>query len=390
MIEFGFNIKKMNKRNTRILLSIIFVVIFLFFLTPKKFLPWFSQKKSPDENLELLKYVAQVIRDYYVEDPSAIKTMKGAFRGLIGPLDPLSSYLDTENANKFKSLPSVKFKEPGIVVFKTFGTYPIIIGIEENSPAEQAGIKIGDTISEMDGQPLLELSMLEANLSLKHTEEKPVNLTLLRPEASEEMSVERRVLNDIPVSLRQQKGFSGILKIRHLYPPSSDSFRENILPLLKSQGQALIIDLRNCHEGELQEALQFANFFLHADPVGYLQDREGNKKNLSCPRIPELPELPLVIWTNSASLGPAEVLAGILQEFRKAKIVGTKTPGLVAKQYFFPLEDGSALILTSEIFYFKGGKEMWQKGITPDIKIEEQNPNSKIYLQNSNIFLPDN
>ncbi len=380
----------MNKRNTRVFLLTLFVIIFLFLLTPEKFLPWFSQKGQTDKNLELLKYVAQLIRDYYVEEPNASITMKGAFRGLIGPLDPLSSYLDSENVNKYRSLPSGELKEPGLVVYKKFGTYPVVIGIVENSPAEKAGIKIGDTISEMNGQPLLELSMMEANLTLKDTEEKSVSLTVLRTEASDEMSIERKSLYHNPVSFSQQKGFSGILKINHLFPPSLISFREKILPHLKSQKETLIIDLRNCHEGELPEALQFANFFMQADEVGYLQDKEGNKKNLSCPRTPELPELPLVIWTNSASLGPAEAMAGILQEFQRAKVVGTKTPGLLAKQDFFPLEDGSALILTSEIFYFPEGKEMWQKGIIPDIKIDEQNLSFENYLQNSIQFLPKN
>jgi carboxyl-terminal processing protease len=204
------------------------------------------------------------------------------------------------------------------------------------------------------------------------------------------MSIERKSLYDSPLSLSQQEGFSGILKIHQLFPPGSNSFREKILPLLESQKETLIIDLRNCYEGELSEALQFANFFLQADEVGYLQDRAGNKKTLSCPQTPDLTELPIVIWTNSATFGPAEALAGILQEFRRAKIVGTKTPGLVAKQVFFPLEDGSALILTSEIFYLLEGKEMWQKGITPDFKIEKQNPNSEDYLQNSTKLLPKN
>ncbi len=378
----------MNKKNTRISLLILFVIIFLFLLTPEKFLPWFSQTSQTDQNLKLLEYVAQLIRDYYVEEPSASKTMQGAFRGLIGPLDPLSSYLEPESVNKYRSLPSAELKEPGLILFKKFGTYPVVIGIVENSPAEEAGIKIGDTISEMDGQPLLELSMMEANLTLKDNEIKPVSLSILGTEASEEMSVERISLEAIPISFSPQKGFGGILKVRHLFPPAFAAFREKILPLLKSQRENLIIDLRNCHEGELSEALLFANFFLHADEVGYLQDKEGNKEILSCPDDAELPELPLVIWTNRATFGPAEALAGILQEFRRAKVVGTNTPGLVAKQDFFPLEDGSALILTSEIFYFPKGKEMWEKGITPDVKVEEQNSSSANYLQESSKLLP--
>lgn len=378
----------MANNNAKIFLLASLIAVLLFFFIPKKFLPSISQKSSADKNLILLKNVADLIRDFYVEEPNALRTMKGAIRGLIGPLDPLSSYLDASTVKKHKNPDLTELKETGIVVYKNFGTYPVVIGVKEGSPAAEAGIKVGDTLSEMDGQPLLELSMQEANLYLKDTDEQPVNIKILRAEDSEEMSLQRKILYNAPFTYKPQKDTSGILKIHSLSPPFNRQFRKNLLPSLRSKKETLIIDLRNCHEGKIDESLMFINLFLQSDKVGYFEDNNREKEYLACPESPELQGLPLILWTNNATIGPAEAVAGVLKDFHKAKIVGLKTPGLFAKQDFFPLEDGSALLLTSKIFYLREGKEMWLKGISPDTEIQEKNPSSDLYLEKTYELLP--
>jgi C-terminal peptidase prc len=375
-------------KNIKILFLTVLIAVLLFFFIPKKFLPGHSQRSSSDKNLMLLKGVAELIKDYYVEEPNALKTMKGAIRGLIGPLDPLSSYLDVPAVKKHQNPGLVKFRETGIVVYKKFGTYPIVIGIKENSPAEEAGINVGDTLSEMDGQPLLELSMLEANLYLKDFEEKPVNLKILRAEDTEKMSIQRKSLFDNLFTYVPQKDTSGILKIHSFHPPFSAQFKEKLLPSLKTKKDPLIIDLRNCHEGEIGESIEFINHFIQSDNVGYFQDKKGEKEYLACPNTPVLERLPLIIWTNNATIGPAEAVTGILMDFQRAKTIGLKTPGLLVKQDFYQLEDGSALLLTSQIFHFRDGKEMWLKGIDPDTEIKEKNPNFNLYLKKTHEILP--
>jgi C-terminal peptidase prc len=324
--------------------------------------------------------VAEYIRTSYVEEPNPSKTMKGAFRGLVGPLDPLSSYLDPPTVEKYLKLRTQTFKETGITVYKKFGTYPIVISVKENSPAEKAGIKPGDHLSELDGQPLLMLSMLETNLYLKDTDENPAKITVLRSKDSEEMSVKRKLLHDSHFVYSQIKKTIGILKIHNFFPPCSKKIRDQWLSRLPSQNEALIVDVRNCSEGEIGEALQFVNIFLQADTVGYFLNKKGVKSTLSCPDEAVLSEMPLIVWTNQATIGPAEAVAGVLKEFKRAHIVGKKTQGLLAKQTFFPLEDGSGLLLTSEIFYLPKGKKVWQKGIEPDTEIQDINPESEIYL----------
>ena len=378
----------MAKKNIKIFLVTLFVGILFFLFIPTKFLPSITQKSSSDKNLILLRGVADLIKDYYVEEPNALKTMKGALRGLIGPLDPLSSYLDSQTVKKHRNPDSLQLKETGIIVYKKFGTYPVVIGIKENSPAAEAGIKVGDTLSEMDGQPLLELSMQEANLYLKHAEEIPVNLKFLQSEDSEEMALQRKILHLGPFSHTPKQNTSGILKIHSFQPPLIRQFREELLPSLKNKKEPLIVDLRNCHEGEIEESLKFINYFLRSDRIGYFLDKNGEKEYLSCPDFPELKELPLILWTNNATIGPAEAVAGVLKDFQRAKIIGLKTPGLLVKQDFFPLEDGSALLLTSQIFYLREGKEMWLKGIAPDNEIEEKNPTSDLYLKKTYEILP--
>lgn len=371
----------MAKKNLKILFLLVSAVMLLFFIVPKNFLPNISQKNPKNKNLYLLQNVAELIRDYYVETPNPTKTMKGAFRGLIGPLDPLSSYLDPQNVNKYKTLGSTTFKEPGIIVLKKFGTYPVVIGIKENSPAEKAGIKVGDALSEMDGQPLLMLSMLETNLYLKDIEERPAKLKVLRKESSEEMSVDRKILQDTLFTYSRLQDTNGILKIHKIYPPCTDDVQRDVIGRLNAQSQPLIIDLRNCHEGEIEEAINFVNLFLRTDKAGYLQDKEGEKEFLSCLKEPEAQDLPIILWTNAATIGSAEIVAGVFKEFQRAQIIGLKTPGLAAKQEFFSLEDGSGLLLTSKIFYLPDGKEVWEKGIEPDEKISEKDQNTDLYLE---------
>jgi carboxyl-terminal processing protease len=230
--------------------------------------------------------------------------------------------------------------------------------------------------------------MREANLYLKDTEEKHVNLKILRAEDSEELAIPRKLLHESPFFLRPQQNTSGILKIHFLHPPFTRQFKEEILPALKNKKDPLIIDLRNCTEGEVEESLKFINFFLQSERVGYFKDKNGEKDYLSCPDSPELKELPLILWTNNATIGPAEAVAGVLKEFQRAKIIGLKSPGLLAKQDFFSLEDGSALLLTSQIFYLPGDKEMWLKGITPDYEFEEKNAPFDLFLKKTLEILP--
>lgn len=364
----------------RFILIPALLTLLLFVLLEKNFLPGLSRKNSSDDQFRLVGSVAYLIRDEYVEEPNPSKTMDGAFRGLVDSLDILSSYLDKNTVLKYEQRKDTDLKEPGITLYKTYGSFPVVIGIRENSPAEKAGLRLGESISVMDGRSTLSMSMVEANLLLKDNSTDPVNLKILRGTGSEIVNLDREMIPVEPYSFKPTKGTSGILKIRRLYPPCVNMLKEKLLPMLKTKKKPLVLDLRDCMEGDIEEAQELLNIFTEEES-GYFENGQGIRENLTLQASAELDQVPLIVWTNQATIGPAEAVAAVLKFVKKVKVIGFQTPGLVSKQHFIPLNDGSGLLLTSAIFHLKKHKDFWEKGIEPDIKIDVEDMNSSAYLK---------
>lgn len=377
----------MAVKKQRLFLLTILAAVLLFFLFDKGFLPGISSKSSPYKSFKLLGSVIGLVKSEYIVEVNPEKTMKGALKGLIDSLDVLSSYLDKARATKYSELENMQFADIGVILSKSHGTFPLVVGVIENSPADKKGIKIGDTISRLDDQSTLAMSLIEAMLYLKDKEKKPVTLKIIRNNKNPEISVERSLLFDNPYSFSQLEDTSGILTVHHLYSPCVRMIKKNVAPAIKSKKKTLIIDLRNCYEGDTKEALKFINLFLKASKIGHFEKHNGEKKTLSTPEDAVLEKIPLVIWINQATIGPAEVIAAVLQEMSQAKIIGTPTPGLTATQELFPIEDGSALLLTTGIFHPKSGKKVWGEGVKPDINIEIKDQKFSSYLKSTQDIL---
>jgi carboxyl-terminal processing protease len=181
---------------------------------------------------------------------------------------------------------------------------------------------------------------------------------------------------------------AGVLKIARLTAPCVDGIKAKLLPRLAKSKLPLVIDMRNCGRGSYEEAGRLINLFLKAETVGYFEKRGGAKENLSSPEEPVLPKIPLAIWVNQATLGPAEAAAAVLQDFKRAKIVGLSTLGLAARQQFFPLQDGSSLVLTSGVFSLISGAQLWGRGAEPDVKLEAGSPDFASYLKKTQGIYP--
>jgi C-terminal peptidase prc len=367
--------------------ALLFVLLFV--LLEKNFLPGLSGNNSSDDQFKLVGNVAYLIRDEYVEEPNPSKTMDGAFRGLVDSLDILSSYLDKQTVLKYEQRRDADLKEPGITLYKTYGSFPVIIGIKEDSPAKKAGLELGESVSIINGRSTLPMSMIEANLLLKDKSTDPVVLKILRGADSEILQLEREAIPAEPFTYTVAKGTSGILKIKRLFPPCVNSFQEKLLPTLKMKDKPLIIDLRDCAEGDIEEAESFLDMFIAESGTGYFENNQGIKETLTLQKTTELGNLPLIVWTNQATIGPAEAIAAVLKTNRKAKVIGFQTPGLVSRQQFISLDDGSGLLLTSAIFHMKKNKDFWEKGIEPDIKIDAEDSTSNAYLKATQELIPN-
>lgn len=371
----------MSQKKIRIILLTILLTLSVFFFLDRTFLRGVSISASQNKTFKILGTVIRLIRNDYVEEPNPQKTMDGAFKGIADSLDVLSSYLDKENLIKYNQRKDKDLKDIGIILYKRYGSFPMVIGIKENSPAENEGVKLGELISTIDGQPTLMMSMLEANLYLKDKESHPIRIEIVRANKNEVLTIRRTQVHVKPFDFNEAKNTSGILKIHNFYSSLTTELKKHVIPQLIKQTAPLILDLRDCHEGDIEEAQRFVNYFLKKEKIGYFEKKGKFKEFLSCLEPADIPTLPLIIWINQATIGPAEVVSAVLKKHRNATVIGSQTLGLVAKQQFFTLDDETGLVLTSAVFHLSPEEKSWQKGLVPDIKLKKEDQSSSDFLK---------
>ena len=374
------------KKTRAILLTVIFSLC-LVFLLEMTYLRGISTRSSAPKNLMLMEAVIHLIRNDYLEEKDPLQTMDGAFKGLVNSLDGQSSYLDAENTTRYLEQKGAALKGPGIVVFKRYGAFPQVTGIIESSPAEKQGLQIGDLLTEINAQATPAMSLEEVNLRLYDIGELPLSLKVLREEKTIDVKVDRVLLFPEPAVQVNQEGTSGILRISRMSPPCVSEIRTKVLPGLVAGKKPLIIDLRNCADGDFEEARQFINLFLKTESLGYFEKKGEAKEVLASLEEPVLAKLPLIVWTNQGTLGPAEAVAAVLKDFGRAKVVGLATPGLAAKHEYFPLADGTSVLLTSGVFCLNSGVQLWGRGVEPDVSVEVDDQSLQSYLKKTQPLL---
>jgi C-terminal peptidase prc len=328
-----------------------------------------------------------LIKDYYLEDRDPVQTAEGAYRGLVNSLDPVSSYLGRDLTGWYEAL-GPKDTDPGFIVYKRYGAFPLVVGVVPGSPAEKADVKPGDLVSAIGHRSTLDMSMVEVNLLLRGTDESPVQVKILRGNETRELSLPRALLFPRAFTLTAAARRPAILSIHRFSTSLTAEIRKEIVPSLKARKMPFVLDLRNCDSGDIEEARAFTNLFVKADSVGSFVKKGGAKEPVACPAGAPLGEVPVVVWTNAATLGPAELVAGVLQEVRKAKVVGLPTPGVVAKAERFSLGDGSSIIVVSGVFSLPSGQSLWGQGVSPSVSVPADDQSDKAYLDKTLPLIP--
>jgi carboxyl-terminal processing protease len=363
-----------------------FLAAALFFAVQMRLIPGGFKQAAP-KGFELLDSLMRLVRNDYLEERDPIQTAEGAYRGLVNSLDPLSAYLNKDLAAKYLAMTGGE-TDPGAVILKRYASFPQVVSVVEKSPAEKIGIKLGDLFSAIEGLNSLSMSQAETMLRLKGTDERPIKIRVLRGNETLDLDVPRALIFPKPFSFVRAAGSPSILRI-HRFSPSLDAdLRREVLPALKNAKTALIVDLRNCQDGEFEAARKFVNLFVKTTDAGFFENRGGAKQAVACPAQPELGALPLAVWVNAGTTGPAEFAAGVLQEVRKVKVVGFPTPGLVGRTEYFALKDDSAILLTSGVFSLPSGRKLWDEGIQPDVSLPIDKLDEKSYLEKTIPLLP--
>lgn len=344
-----------------------------------------KDKDSAYPSLELFSYVLEKVRKDYVDGKNLTyqQLVYGALKGMINTLDPHSEFMEPTKYDELQKDTQGSFGGLGITI-ETKGGYVTVLAPMEDTPGFKAGIITGDRIVKINGKDVEKMATGDAERlqeAVQHLRGEPgtdVSVTILRPSTGKVMDLKltRAVIKvDMVKDINGKKEYPlgedkiGYVRLTQFGEKTSDDL-EKALRKLKGEGmQALILDLRWNPGGLLDQAVDVCEKFL---PKGQLvvstegQNSLQNSKRFAEGHGDELQGMPIVILVNGQSASASEIVAGCLQDLKRADIMGEKTFGKGSVQSIIPLEDGSALRLTTAKYYTPSHKVIHGQGITPD------------------------
>jgi carboxyl-terminal processing protease len=329
---------------------------------------------TPQPGLEVVEQAWEIIFHDYVDKGAldAEALAQGAVRGMVEALDdPYTSYLDAEAYQQSLQDLAGRFEGIGAYVGAKDDQIIIIAPIA-GSPADEAGIKSGDIILEIDGQSTSEMSLADAVLKVRGPQGTMVSLLVLHEGETEPELIEIvRAEIEVP-SVR----FEMMEEIAYIeITIFSERTAQELSPVIESvnqQAEAIILDLRGNPGGLLSVVVDVAGFFLEEGVVLDVVDNEGNHDTYSVRPGGVITDLPMVVLVDGYSASGSEVLAGALQDYGRATIAGAKTFGKGSVNILRQLDDGSGLYITNARWFTPNGRLIEGEGLYPDYELEEE------------------
>lgn len=314
-----------------------------------------------------------VIRSGYVHEVGNEELMNGAIKGMLESLDPHSTFLSKDDFKEIQEATSGEFFGVGIEI-STENNQLIVVSPIEDTPADKAGLKAGDMILAVDGQPTQDMSTQEAVSKIRGPKGTPVELLIMHKEAKAPttVSIVRDAIPLISVKARflDDDGFLWVRLTRF-----NDRTTLELLEALRDQGKkseikGVVLDLRNNPGGLFKQSVSVADVFLKKGTIVSMRGRNGQvleshearaaSSDVSCP---------LVVLVNQGSASASEIVAGALQDHNRAVILGEPTFGKGSVQKIEPLGDGTAIKMTIARYYTPNGRSIQAEGIVPDIEV---------------------
>jgi len=338
-----------------------------------------TEKSQPEGQLPLreLRVFTQVfeqIRRGYVEEVKDTELLDNAIAGLLLELDPHSAYLNESDYDELKESATGEYGGLGMVVGSERGMIKIISPIDD-TPAAKAGIKAGDLIVEVDGAPVRGMALQKAIDKLRGEKGTSIDLTVLRDD--QEVPIEFTIIRDIiqvsSVRSRILEPGYGYVRISQFQTSSGDDFKKELLELKQQEIElkGVIIDLRNNPGGLVPASVEISDAVLDGGTVVYTEGRlPSSNSTYQATSGDLLAGIPIVVLINGGSASASEIVAGALQDHRRAAIIGTQSFGKGSVQTVIPLGDGRAVKLTTARYYTPSGRSIQAEGIVPDIIVE--------------------
>jgi len=334
-----------------------------------------SHQALPLDDLRTFAEVYGRIKDDYVESVEDKALLKSAIRGMLSGLDPHSSYLDKDQYRELQVGTSGEFGGLGIEVGMEDGFVKVIAPIDD-TPAQRAGLQAGDLIIRINDKPVKGLSLSEAVDMMRGKPGTEIRLTVMHGNGGKprEVTIVRDIIRVQSVKSRLLEPGYGYLRISNFQARTASDMLDAISKLKgesKGRLKGLVLDLRNNPGGVLNAAVEVSDAFVTDGLIVYTQGRLPSSK-LQFRAGPDdvLSGAPLVVLVNGGSASASEIVAGALQDHRRALIMGTKTFGKGSVQTIVPIDDATALKLTTARYYTPSGRSIQAHGIEPDIVLE--------------------
>ena len=335
-------------------------------------------KKSPHNEdtyryLKLFSEVLNIVEDQYVKKVDTKGLIYGAINGMLSSLDPHSAFLTPEDYKELQIETRGKFGGIGIEITIKDGLLTVVAPLE-GTPAARAGIQPNDHIIKINGELTRDMTLMEAVQKMRGPRGTKVHLTILREGQSRplEFDLVRDIIRIRSVSTRPlEKGY-GYIRISSFQSGTAKDLRDALKKLEKVNApmRGLVLDLRNNPGGLLDEAVAVADEFLDEGLIVYTKGRlKSQQMQFEAKKDSRLHPYPMVVLVNGGSASASEIVAGALQDHKRALIVGEPTFGKGSVQTVIPLEGGCAVRLTTSLYYTPSGRCIQATGIKPDVII---------------------
>jgi carboxyl-terminal processing protease len=330
--------------------------------------------------LSLFGDVFERVRADYVEKPDDNKLVESAINGMLSGLDPHSSYMDPKSLQDMQSQVSGKFGGLGLEVSMEDGLVKVVAPIDD-TPAHKAGIMANDIITHVDGEPVQGLTLNQAVEKMRGLPNTGTKLTIMRKGADKpiEISIIRAIIQVRAVRSNMNGDDVGYIRITQFSERTTEGVRQAITDMSSQAGDKLkgfVVDLRNNPGGLLDQAITVSGTFLDRGEIVSTRGRNAEDTQRFNARAGDLTKAkPIIVLINGGSASASEIVAGALQDHKRATIIGTRSFGKGSVQTIIPLGSGNgALRLTTARYFTPSGRSIQAKGITPDIEVLQDVP----------------
>jgi len=332
-------------------------------------------RASDDKALLAIGVYGEVLRHIqvdYVDDPNMHQVTSGALHGLLDSLDPQSAYLSPLEYTDYKEKSANHGKaSAGIALTKRFG-YIGVIAVLPDSPAQKAGLRIGDLMESIAGFTTSQMALDQAQVLLTGEPGAVVKLSVIRRGKAEPQDMEITLAKLAPPKIVEDKlqGDIGYLHVHSFDPGTSKQIREKLAQFEHQGAHKLILDLRDCAFGDIQEGISTAQLFIPSGTITTLKGQTISPVVSSSDGSKVVWSQPMTVLIGNGTDGAAEILAGAIADNHRGDTIGSRTYGTASMQKLVQLDDGSALILTVATYYTPGGKEIPADGVTPTVELK--------------------